>query len=279
MAESGNEREALPRTEINFYVLALITVGILIYILGNAIEPEVDTELDFYEATSSAVFAAATIFAWIVAIRYWGSTVFGKAYLALAIAYSCFSIGWNLFWVYEIYYQIENPYPYYPDVFFLAFYPLLIYHIRTNFRYFKRSLSRNQKLIIIIIPLATSSIYLFFGIVPVEQQGGLGAMKIGAIPDYDETFYKEYLTGLAFIFASSLTFSSAMVATQVFQKTALGAPWGLLLVGIILNTSGDIYYYLFELFGDYERANPVTGIWVASGLVVCYALYKHRKAL
>jgi len=279
MEEQQNEKKDKIGAGINYYVLAFITAGILVYIIGNAIEPEVETELDFFEATSSAGFAAAAIFAWFVTIRYWGSEVFGKAYLSFAIAYTCYSIGWNLFWVYEIYYQIENPYPYYPDIFFFAYYPLIIYHIRKNFKYFKPNLTTNQKLIIVIIPILTSSAYAFFGFVPVQQEGGLASLKIGAIPDYDQTFYKEYLTGLAFITATSLTFSSAIVATQIFHKTAIGAAWGLLLLGIILNTTADIYYYLFELFGDYERANPVTGIWLASTVVICYALYKHKKEL
>lgn len=266
-------------SELNFYVIAFITAGILIYIIGSAIEPDVETELDFYEATSSAGFGSAAVFSWIAAKRYWGSSVFGKAYLSFALAYTCYFIGWNLFWVYEIIYQIENPYPYYPDIFFFAYYPLIIYHIRKNFIYFNRTLQTNQKLIIIIIPIIVTSFYAIFGIIPIEQHGGLGTITINPIPEYDEDFYKSYFTGLVFTAATSLTFSSALVATQIFRKTVLGSAWGLLLVGILLGTAADLYYYLNELFEAYERGNPVTGIWLVSAVFVCYAMYKHRKEI
>lgn len=279
MSGSQDKRQEKIRGGVNYYVLAFITAGILIYIIGNAVEPVVDEELDFYEALSSAGFIAVIIFASIVARRYWGSKVFGKSYLALTIGYLCYSIGWNLFWVYEIYFRVQNPYPYYPDIFFFVFYPLIIYHIRKNFHYFRRSLSQNQKLIIIVIPIIMSSIYAFFGIIPVEAESGLGSIKISALPEYDQTFYTEYLTGLVFTFVTSLTFSSAIVAAQIFHETILGSAWGLLLLGILLNTAADIYYYIFELFGDYVRANPITGIWLASTVVMCYALYLHRKVI
>jgi hypothetical protein len=279
MVEGQREKTEKISSGINYYVVAFITIGILIYIIGNALEPEIDEELDFYELLSSLGFAAATIFTFIVSKRYWGSTVFGKAYLSLALGYLCYSIGWNLFWVYEIYYQIANPYPYYPDIFLFAFFPFAIYHIRTNFKFFKRNLSQNQKLIIIVIPIITSSIYAFFGIIPVEAEGGLATLRINPLPEYDQTFYKEYFTGLAFVYGTSLTFSSAIVAFQIFRGTVLGSAWGLLLFGILLNAAADIYYYIFELFGDYVRSNPVTGVWVAGAVFVCYALYKHQKVI
>lgn len=279
MSKGQNQGESKISSGVNYYILTLIAVGILIYIIGNSIEPEVDEEFDFYELISSLGFAAATIFVFIVAKRYWGSKVFGKSYLSLAIGYLCYSIGWNLFWLYEIYFQVKNPYPYYPDIFFFAFYPLAIYHIRTNFKYFRPTLSQSQKLTIIVIPIMASSIYAFFGIIPVEAESGLDGLRITEIPEYDQTFYKEYLTGLAFVFATAITFSFAIVAAQIFRETVLGAAWGLLLLGILLNTGADIYYYIFELFGDYVRANPVTGVWLAGTVVVCYALYKHKKEL
>jgi len=264
---------------INYYVIAIITVGIIIFLIGNSVEPEVEDELDFYELLSSLGFIAATIFAFLVAKRYWGSKIFGKSYLSLALGYLCYSIGWNLFWVYEIYYQVENPYPYYPDIFFIAFYPFTIYHLRKNFKGFQKTLSKEQKFIIIIIPIVFSSTYAFFGLFLVEAEGGLENFVIKPLPDYGETYFKEYLTGLVFVFATSLTFSSAIVSTQIFRDTVLGGAWGLLLLGILLNTAADIYYYIFELFGGYVRENPVTGIWLAGTVFVCYGLYKHRKEI
>lgn len=263
-------------TNINYFVITAIFIAVLIYSVGNAIEPNVDSELDFFEATLTAGFGAAAIFSIIIAKRYWGSKIFGRAYISLAIAYASYFVGWVLWFVYEIGYQVENPYPYYPDIFYFAFYPFAIYHLRTNIRYFKSKLSSHQKITIIGIPIGATMVYAFFGLVPFEASQGIGSVVFHPIPEYDFDFYKEYLAGIAFVFFTTWIFSYAVVGAQVFRGTMLGNAWGLLLVGFALNTFGDVRYYFFELFGIFDRSDIATPLWVAGTMVVCYALYKHR---
>jgi len=277
---SGEKEENIAHGKgVNYYVISAIIVGTLIFLIGNSIEPVVAEEFDFFELLTSLGFAAATIFSFLVWKRYRGSKVFGKSYLSLTIAYLSYSIGWNLFWVYEIIYRVENPYPYYPDIFFFAFYPLAIIHLRTNLKGFKQHLSNEQKIIIIVFPIVLTTLYAFFGLFPIEVEGGLNTITVQPLPQYDQTFYKEYFVGLIFVICTSITFSYAIVAAQVFRETVLGPAWGLLLLGILLNTLADIYYYILELFGSYDRANPITGIWLAGTVFLCYALYLHRKEI
>jgi hypothetical protein len=265
--------------KINYYVIAVITIGLLIFIIGNSIEPEIEEELDFYELMTSLGFASVTVFSFFIARRYWGSKVFAKTYLALALGFLCYSIGWNLWWFYEIWYHIENPYVALPDVFFIAYYPFVIYHLRKNSKYFRPSTTQSQKLIIVFTPIVISSIYCLFGLFQVSADGGLATIQISAFPNYDSQFYLEFFTGLVFVFATSLTFSFAIVATQIFRTTVLGPAWGLLLLGILLNTVADLYYYINELFGGYVRSDPVTGVWLAGTVFLCYGLYKHHKII
>lgn len=180
-------------TNINYFVITAIFIAVLIYSVGNAIEPNIDSELDFFEAILTAGFGAAAIFAIIIAKRYWGSKIFGRAYISLAIAYASYFVGWVLWFVYEIGYQVENPYPYYPDIFYFAFYPFAIYHLRTNIRYFKSKLSSHQKTTIIWIPIGATIVYAFFGLVPFEAPQGIDSVVFHPIPEYDFDFYKEYL--------------------------------------------------------------------------------------
>ncbi|MGI0089653.1 MAG: hypothetical protein ACREAF_04850 [Nitrosopumilaceae archaeon] len=264
-------------SSINYYVIAVIFVAILAYSVGNAIEPNIDSQLDFFEAALMLGFAAASIFAFVIAKRYWGSQVFGRAYLSLALGYAAYFIGWLLWFIYEIFYQVENPYPYWPDLGYFAFYPFSIYHLRTNIHYFKRKLNTSQKIIIFGIPVGVTIVYAFFGLVPIEAPEGIATLTIQPIPEYDQLFYKEYFAGLAFMFATTLVFSYAVVGAQVFRGTVLGNAWGLLLVGFALNTFADVRYYFFELFGIFDRADISTGLWMAGTLIVCYALYKHRE--
>jgi len=271
-------KEDQPRlgTNINYFVITAIFIAILFYSVGNAIEPDVDSELDFFEAVLTAGFGAAAISAFIVAKRYWGSKIFGRAYLSLAIAFGGYFVGWLLWFVYEIGYQVENPYPYYPDIGFFAYFPFSIYHLRTNIHYFKPKLSSHQKITIIGIPIGATIIYAFFGLVPFEASQGIGSVVFHPIPEYDFDFYKEYVAGMGAIFLTTMIFSYAVVGAQVFRGTSLGNAWGLLLVGFALNTFADVRYYFFELFGIFARSDIATPLWVAATMVMCYALYKHR---
>jgi hypothetical protein len=52
----------------------------------------------------------------------------------------------------------------------------------------------------------------------------------------------------------------------------------LLLVGIGLTTAADVSYYLTQ-WEYYDRTNPIIAIWVLGSMIVCYALYLHKKQI
>lgn len=273
----SKKESTISKNAINFYVIAAIFIIILLYDIANSIEPVDDTKLDFFEATRLMGFAAVSIFSFVIAKRYWGSQVFGRAYLALGIGYALYFMGDALWYVYEIGYQVANPYPYYPDIGYFGFYPFAIYHLRTNVHYFKRNLEKRQKGILIFIIASASIIFTFASLVPIDAPGGISHLRFHEIPQYDSEFYKEFLTGLAYIIVTSILLAYAIIGAQVFRNTVLGAAWGLLLVGFILEAIADYHYYYFEIFGDYDRTSPVHGVWMASTIIMCYALYKHRS--
>lgn len=259
MKEAEKKSSAL-KNDVNYYIIATVFIVILLYDIANSVEPVDDSKLDFFEATRLMGFGAVSIFSFAIARRYWGSHVFGRAYLALGIGY-----------------QVANPYPYYPDTGYFGFYPFAIYHLRTNVHYFKRSLERRQKGTLIFIPVAASIIFSFASIVPIDAPGGIGHLTIHEIPQRDPEFYKEFLVSLSYIIVTSIMLAYVMIGFQVFRYTILGAAWGLLLAGLILEAIADFHYYYFEIFGDYDRTSPVHGIWMASTIIICYALYRHRS--
>lgn len=286
-------------SEINYYVLAAIFVAIVLFDIANALEPQVDAELDFFELMRMLGFAAASIFAFMVAKRYAGSKVFGKAYLALGIGYAFYFMGDLLWYVYQVGYQVSNPYPYWPDIGYFGFYPFAIYHLRTNVHFFKRKLTRNQMTLLVVIPATVTTIYLAALLIPVGvDESVIGQPFLEIDPDEQERFrmlplFFEHLwldlsqerdhqywngvyMGVAYVAATTLTFTYALLGAQVFRHSILGAPWGLLLLGIGLNWVADIHYYYSSIY-YFDRTNPVHGIWLAGTMVVCYALYKHRQ--
>ena len=53
----------------------------------------------------------------------------------------------------------------------------------------------------------------------------------------------------------------------------------LLVIGIMLNAIGDMWYYYLETFGQYTITHPVNLFWWSSYLVMIYAFYKHKDAI
>lgn len=265
--------------KINWYVITLIFILIVAYDLANSIEPSIASEFDFFEITRMLGFLAVALFSFVVAKRYWGSSVFGKAYLALAIGYTFYFFGDLLWYVFEVGYQVENPYPYYPDIGYFGFYLFAFYHLKTNVHYFKRKLDANQKKILFLIPFGTALIFTIGTLAPFDASSGITSLKILPVPEYDQTYYKEFFAGLYAVIATTVIFVYAIIGAQVFQVGQLSIAWRLILVGIGLNTFADIHYYFTEMFGDFDRTNPVQGIWMGSSLILCYALYKHMKSI
>lgn len=283
-------------SEINYYVIAAIFISALFFVLANAYEPQINTQLDFFELIFILGMFAPAVFSFIIARRYWPSAVFGKAYLALGIAYALTAIGASIFDYYQIVEKIENPYPSIADVFFMAFYPFAIYHLRTNIHFIRRvqkpELKKNQLLLLIIIPLGVTSFYtfallyhpVFDDALPSDESGPLSLvprvftqMAFESKIDMEQHTAGFYL-GIIFVAATSLTFAWAIVGAQVFRGSSLGAPWGMLLIGIGMNTLADVSYY-YTSISYYDRSNPIIGVWVLGYMLVCYALYLHKKQL
>lgn len=261
---------------LNYYVIAGLAAIIIFYMVGNSIEPDVEGELDFFEATLTGAYAVAAVFAFRVAKRYAGSKIFGRAYLALGIGYSAYFAGWAVWYISQIWLKIENPYPSYPDFFYFMFFPFSIYHLRTNIHYFKRKLSKEQIFILFSIPTTVFLVYLFLGLVPLDTSKGIFHLQVLPMQEYDQDYYSQFIGGLVYMFITTFVLSYAIVGVQVFRKTILGPAWGLLLVSFMMNASADIPYYFTELVGNFERANPTTAMWFGSMVVACYALYKHK---
>jgi hypothetical protein len=252
---------------INYYVLAAIGVLIVFFSFDNALTPQVDRELDFFELTYMLGQAAASVFSFVVAKRYWGSKVLGRAYLSLAIGYALYCTGTVLWLIFQIDYGVANPYPYWPDIGYFLFYPFAIFHLATNVHFFKRRLERNDKYLIALAPAIVTIVYIFLLLFSVGNTS--------ADQKHDQQFWNGMFMGAAYVGATTIMFSYSLIGFRIFRNSLLGAPWGLLLIGLSLNWVGDFLYYYSSIY-FYDRTSPIIGIWMASYMIVCYALYKHR---
>jgi len=174
--------------EINFLVVIAMFAAIVLYGVMNSYEPQIDRQYDFFELMFPLSEFAAGGFGLVIAKRYWGSEVFGKAYLSLSIGLIFAGIGTILFGVYEIVYEIDNPFPNWNDLFTGSYFLFLLYHLRSCVHYFKRKLSRKDKLLIIMLPLTVTSILIITSLVTVSIPGSVPDLLSRQIKVGDTTF-------------------------------------------------------------------------------------------
>ena len=253
------EREP-PSSVINYKILVLIVVGIIalqsfIIFLGES--ELTDSVAQVVSLVSSLATAIASF---VISKRYKGSKTFGKAYFFLGIGYFCLFLAEITYTIYEVFLGLD-PYPSIADVFFFGLYPFALIHLILNIRFFNPKLSPLSKIWVILFPIVMIGIYTIFSLQIFEE------------PDFD--FYY----GIIFVAGSSVVMGFAVLGAKIFRKGLLGIAWLVLVLGILSNTIGDIWYYYLEVVGEYSLGHPVNLFWYASYWIIIYALYKHREIL
>jgi hypothetical protein len=201
----------------------------------------------------------SSIIAFIVAKKYWGSKIFGKAYLALALSLTMNFLGETVYGIYDTLGYDTNFGP--MDILFYAFYPLVLTHLILNIRFFKPKISIFTKTWLVGIPLITISVY---SILSFEKHS---------------TANFAFDTGLIYVIMSSTILSGTLLGARVFKQGVLGKAWLVLLIGILLQTTGDVWYGYLDTFDQYTLTHPMNLLYYASYMVIAYALYKHQKII
>jgi hypothetical protein len=241
---------------IGLIIVALVAIGHQIHIM----EFPDDEEMTIATFSLSLGSLAAAIMSFIISKRYWGSKVFGKAYLALAISF-CFVIAGDLTYIYYDWYTEEAPYPSIADVFFLLFYPFAAYHLVKNIDYFKKDLGVGPKIGVVALTgtLVVAFAFLSFDLIEEEPL--------------------DFYLGLTFVLASSGILALALLGAIIFRQSVLGAAWLALAAGIFIYTVADVWYYYLEVIDGYSGEHLVNTLWVLGLSAVTYGLYKHKKTI
>ena len=219
-----------------------------------------EEEMTIATFSLSIASIAAAITSFSVAKRYWGSEVFGKTYLALAISF-CFVLAGDLTYIYYDWYSDEAPYPSIADVFFLLFYPFAAYHLIKNIKHFKQDLGGGPK---IGIPVLSGILIASFAFMTVDLM---------------EEEPVEFFLGLVFVLGSATILGLALLGAAVFRHSVLGTAWLVLAAGIFVYTVADVWYYATEVVDGYSGDHFVNTLWVLGLAVITYALYKHKKTI
>ena len=246
-------------TTINYKVLLLIfgfVIGFQIYV-SLITEDNADIVTAAVSITNPLAASAAGFY---VAKKYHNSEVFGKSYLVLAIGLLSMGLGEVTYAYYDFVLEVDA-YPSIADVFFFGFYPLAFYHITKNVKFFKAKIDIKTKILVVILPISITGLYSY-----------LSLQQIG-----EANF--DYFYGLIFISASSIVLAAAILGARTFRQGLLGVAWLVLVLGILLTTVGDVWYYYLETFEQYTLIHPVNLFWYASYWVITYALYKHQNII
>lgn len=244
---------------INLYVIvAILAIGAAIFVAFQFL-PEDDTGILAF--IFSIVFAGgAAGFAFFVSKRA-EIGVLSKAYLFLALGFTSYVIAELLYYTFDLILGIE-PYPSIADVFFFALYPFTLGHLLLNMSYFHSWYTKFQKIWIPAIPVFAIIVYIIMSL---------------SVPDAELNF--DFYYGLIFVTAAAVTFSFTVLGALTFRSGALGVVWLLLLLGLMINAAGDVWYYHLEIFGHYYDAHPVTVVWYVANMFIIYALFKHIKII
>lgn len=239
-------------------IIGILSIGLVIFISMNVVSEEDIGTIAF--SFSILLTITVAIFALIVS-RQHEIGIIAKSYFALGLGFLSYVMGEILYYSMEDLFGIE-PYPSVADVFFFATYPLLLIHLILNIRNFNVGYTKLQKIWIPSIPILALVAYtiLFIG-----------------VPDAEINF--DFYYGLIFVAASSTTLSFSILGALTFRQGALGVVWLLLVLGLMINATGDVWYYHLEIFGQYYDAHPLTSIWFVANLFIIYALYKHLKII
>jgi len=192
--------------------------------------------------------------------NYGHSKVFGKSYFLLGVGFFSTFLG-ELVFFYYVDFLLYEQYSILGDILIFATYPFMMAHIIINVRYFVEKLENTQKLLLIGLPAV---IILGYSLV------------LANIPFADTGEFYYYLP---FVSASSIVLGLATVAFTLFRETALISAWFVLLIGIAIGTIGDILYNYAATLGVYSFGDFSNVLWVASPLIMIYALYRHQKSI
>ena len=252
----------------NVYSQIKESYKIILVILAISIGIQMSSKIQIEFFGSSLITSTAiVIFPLVVAISsfiifkiYGGSKIFGKSYFILGLSYMAFFIGEALFY---FYFEPFNDFQYsiISELFFVISMPLILTHIIINIRYFAEKTELYQKILAITIP---TIIVLGYSLI----------LTVNPLEDVDDFYFN-----LIFVLEAAIVLGFTVMAFTLFRQTVLFTPWFLILIGILFSTAGDVLYRYTDTVSSYDTSDPTTSLWLASSMMIIYALYKHQKSI
>jgi hypothetical protein len=185
------------------------------------------------------------------------SKTFGRSCFILGIGYFLIFIGETIYTIEDLALNI-SPYPSIADIFFIFAYPCQIAYAIIHIRYFQPRIKKSAIIGISLLTLLLTSTYFFISSDELSN------------PSF-ELYY-----GSFFVILSAATLSITAYGASLFRGGFIATSWFVLLVGLIINTGADVWYYHLEALDQYDLKSPVNTLWFVGYWVVTYSLYKTK---
>jgi hypothetical protein len=249
------------KEKINYKIFIIIAAGLIayqfyLYTFPNDSDPNLRIVVTIVTTATALVGSIAGFF---ISKRYWKSGIFGRSYFALAVGMLCNAVAERIYYFLDQ--QGQVPSPSVADLVWLAFYPLILYHLIKNIKFFQPKIRLPVKVLVVLIPVVITGVYAF--------------LEYGQEQTADKTFF----LGLAYNIGGSVILSGAILGAIIFRQGTMGTPWLLLTLGLVLSAVGDSWYSYLDMYNLYTYSHPLNLLWYGGYLLIAYALYKHKKVL
>lgn len=218
-------------------LIATIAVvnGVVFFTAGSDMETVVS------DASRIGTISAAAVLSLVVVARQKVSGLFGRAYAALAAGLILWVVAESTWGYYELGLGVETPFPSIADVFWLAAYGPIGYHLFSTARFFGKGVKKST---IIIVGVAAAMFLAFYGqaIVSVSELEGSEALTALAI-------------SLAYpVFDALLIIPAVVIVTNAGRGQLTSIPWifigwillviadSLLGITAVTNFTGELYH-------------------------------------
>lgn len=185
------------------------------------------------------------------------SKTFGRSFFILGIGYLSIFIGETIYTIEDLVLD-TSPYPSIADAFFISAYPCQITYAIIHIRYFQPRVRKSAVIGMSLVSLLLTLTYFFIS------------------PDALSNPSFELFYGSFFVMFSAATLSITAYGASLFRNGFLATSWFVLLVGLIINTGADVWYYHLEALNQYDSKSPVNALWFVGYWVVTYSLYKTK---
>lgn len=212
------------------------------------------TDVMYIQITGVLVFLTL-----ILAARFRGNGIHGRAWLLFLGAMSSWFIAEALWSVNELVYH-NNPFPSIADVFYVSGYPFMLLFLINYLKPVRKAITTKMVFAAIAISAVISvpSIYMAYSFDP----------KVSAL---------ENVLATAYPIADAIIFVPAIIGIVLFFQGEVNFTWSLICIGILCSALGDIGFQAAEFTDTYYTGHPVDIILMWSYIFYAFGVYDHIK--